>query len=160
MALDVTASGVSPNTDTCSSEGDLAGGGVSRAEPEASGGGYEGGRGDKALPVTGIACCGIAAGDVPLLFPGETPGGGRVIGLMTSSSIFGNAMPAALAALSAAPLAFSAATAAEEASCFVRIRSFAAASFLRAIARRRSRSAARRIAGEFLSAIATQDNGP
>ena len=105
MALDVTASGVSPNTDTCSSEGDLAGGGVSRAEPEASGGGYEGGRGDKALPVTGIACCGIAAGDVPLLLPGETPGGGRVIGLMTSSSIFGNAMPAALAALSAASLA-------------------------------------------------------
>ena len=79
-----------------------------------------------------------------------------MIGLITRSSLFGNDIPAALAALSAAPVAFSAAAAA---SCFKRIRSFAFSSLLLAIAWRRTRSDARRrrvSSGELRSAIAMQ----
>ena len=43
LAFATATSGKSPNTDTSSSEGDLAGGGVSHADPDAEGGGYEGG---------------------------------------------------------------------------------------------------------------------
>ena len=87
-------SGKSPNIGTSSSDGDLAGGGVSQADFVGVGLEVVGGRGEATRVFFGGVGVREDAAD-------ETPpfafGGGRDGALIVISSSFGNAIPAALA---------------------------------------------------------------
>ena len=89
-------SGKSPNTDTGSADGDLAGGGVSQTDFGCGVLEETARRGDMARVLFGdVGVRDAAADEVPPFVLGRT-GGGRVCALMAISSSFGNAIPAAL----------------------------------------------------------------